>query len=163
MARKTYDDYIDPRDFPEEKLNPNRPHEYRKKHGVSPVGRIHEIVKEKKEQDPEGYAIREQQRREKISKTKSMQARTKEILNMTIKLSEQEQEEFLDVLKTSGEITVQDAMLFGQISKSIKYQATDATTFVRDTSGQKPKDVVEGNVTVDSLLKNNGILEDEED
>ena len=163
MSKKNDPNYIDAREFPEEKLNPNRPHEYRKKHGVSPLGRINEIVKEKKEQDPEGYAIKEQQRREKISKTKSMQARAKEILNMAIKLSESEKEVFLDGLQNNEQITIQEAILYSQATKAIREKDTAAAIFVRDTSGQKPKDVVESNVTVDSLLKNNGVLEDEED
>lgn len=163
MSKKNDPNYIDAREFPEEKLNPNRPHEYRKYHGVSPVGQIHEIRRRMKEEDPEAYKAMCKKNGENRAKTISMQKRAKEILNMTIRLSEKEQEEFLDGLKTSGEITVQDAMLFGQISKSIKYQATDATTFMRDTSGEKPKNVVENNVTFDTLLKNNGILEDEED
>ena len=163
MSKKNDPNYIDAREFPEEKLNPNRPHEYRKYHGVSPVGQIHEIRRRMKEEDPEAYKAMCKKNGENRAKTISMQKRAKEILNMTIRLSEKEQEEFLDGLKTSGEITVQDAMLFGQVSKSIKYQATDATTFMRDTSGEKPKDVVENNITVDNLLKNNGAFEEEED
>ena len=163
MSKKNNPNYIDAREFPEEKLNPNRPHEYRKKHGVSPAGQIHEIRRRMKEEDPEAYKAMCKKNGENRAKTISMQKRAKEILNMVITLSESEKEVFLDGLKNSEEITVQDAILYAQASKAISDKDTAAAVFVRDTSGQKPKDVIENTVSVDTLLKNNGILDEEEE
>ena len=163
MSKKNDPNYIDARDFPEDKLNPNRPHEYRKKHGVSPVGRIQEIKREMKERDPEGYAEMESKRAQKSAKTKSMQKRAKEILNTIITLTEEEKEVFLSGLKNDEEITIQEAILYSQATKAIREKDTAAAIFVRDTSGQKPKDVIENTVSVDTLLKNNGILDEEEE
>ena len=164
MSKKNDPNYIDARDFPEERLNPNRPHEYRKTHGgVSPVGRIQEIKREMREKDPERYAEMERKRAEKSAKTQSMQHRAKQILNTVIKLTEEEKEVFLNGLKAEGELTLQDAILYAQATKAIQERDTAAAVFVRDTSGQKPKDIVENTVSIDNLLKNNGILEEEED
>ena len=163
MSKKNDPNYIDARDFPEEKLNPNRPHEYRKKYGVSPVGQIAEITKRMKEEDPEGYALKEKERGAKISRTKNMRKAAKEILNTVIVLTEEEKEAFLEDLKGTGELTLQDAILYAQATKAVKERDTAAAVFVRDTSGQKPKDIVENTVSIDNLLKNNGILEEEED
>lgn len=164
MGKKNDPKWRDARTFTEEELNPNRPHEYRKAHsGVSPVGRIQEIKREMRERDPEGYAEMERKRAEKSGKTQSMQYRAKEILNTVIRLTEEEKEVFLEGLKDSGELTLQDAILYSQATKAVKEKDTAAAVFVRDTSGQKPKDVVENTVSIDNLLKNNGILEEEED
>ena len=164
MGKKNDLKWRDARTFTEEELNPNRPHEYRKTHsGVSPVGRIQEIKREMREKDPEGYAEMERKRAEKSAKTQSMQHRAKEILNTIIKLTEEEKEVFLNGLKSEGELTLQDAILYAQATKAIQERDTAAAAFVRDTSGQKPKDVVEKNVSIDNLLKNNGVLEEEED
>jgi hypothetical protein len=164
MPKHNDPNYRDARTFTEEELNPNRPHEYRKTHdGVSPVGRIHEIMKEKREKDPEGYKESIRKGKEKELKTKSMQRRAKDILNTVIKLTDEEKEVFLNGLKTEGELTLQDAILYAQATKAVKEKDTAAAVFVRDTSGQKPKDIVENTVSIDNLLKNNGILEEEED
>ena len=164
MSKKNDPNYRDARTFTEEELNPNRPHEYRKTHGgVSPVGRIHEIMKEKREQDPEWYKESIRKGKEKELKVKAMQKRAREILSTVIKLTEEEKEVFLEDLKNTGELTLQDAILYAQATKAVKERDTAATVFVRDTSGQKPKDVVENTVSIDNLLKNNGILEEEED
>ena len=163
MSKKNDPNYIDAREFPEEKLNPNRPHEYRKKYGVSPVGQIGEINRRRREEDPEGFAKMASERTRKRNQTVSMQKRAKEILNTVIKLTEEEREVFLSEYKQNGEITLQDAIIYAQATKAIQERDTAAATFVRDTSGQKPKDVVENNVSIDSLLKNNGILDEEEE
>lgn len=163
MSKKNDPNYIDAREYPEDKLNPNRPHEYRKKYGVSPVGQIGEINRRMKEEDPEGYRNMMSERARKRNKTVSMQKRAKEILEMSIRLTEEEKKVLLKGLEVSGELTVQDAILFGQTSKAISEKDTVAAAFVRDTSGQKPKDIVENNVSIDNILKNNGILEEEED
>lgn len=150
--------------FTEEELNPDRPHDYRKTHGgKSPIGNIHEIMREKREKDPEGYAESIRKGKEKEIKTKSMQRRAKEILNTVITLTEEEKEVFLNGLNREGELTLQDAIIYAQATKAVKEKDTAAAIFVRDTSGQKPKDVVESNISIDKLLKNNGVLEEEED
>ena len=92
-----------------------------------------------------------------------MQKRAKEILSTVIKLTEEEKEVFLEDLKNTGELTLQDAIIYAQATKAVKERDTAAAVFVRDTSGQKPKDVVEQSVSIDSLLKNNGILDEEEE
>ena len=164
MSKKNDPNYRDGRTFTEEELNPNRPHEYRKTHGgKSPIGNIHEIMKEKREKDPEGYAESIRRGKEKEIKTKSMQRRAKEILNTIITLTEEEKEVFLNGLNKEGELTLQDAIIYAQATKAVKEKDTAAAIFVRDTSGQKPKDVVEQSVSIDSLLKNNGILDEEEE
>lgn len=155
--------YKDARTFPEEELNPNRPHDYRKKYGVSPVGQIGEIKRRMKEEDPEKYAEMKRREVEKRKQTLSMQKRAKEILSTVIKLTEEEKEVFLEDLKNTGELTLQDAIIYAQATKAVKERDTAAAVFVRDTSGQKPKDVVEQSVSIDSLLKNNGILDEEEE
>ena len=155
--------YKDAREFPEEMLNPNRPHEYRKKYGVSPVGQIGEIKRRMKEEDPEKYAEMKRREVEKRKQTLSMQKRAKEILNTVITLTEEEKEVFLNGLNKEGELTLQDAIIYAQATKAVKERDTAAAVFVRDTSGQKPKDVVEQSVSIDSLLKNNGILDEEEE
>lgn len=163
MSKKNDPNYIDARDYPEDKLNPNRPHDYRKKYGVSPVGQIAEINRRMKEEDPEAYKAMASERTRKRNKTVSMQKRAKEILNTVITLTEEEREVFLSTYKQTGEITLQDAILYAQATKAIQERDTAAAVFVRDTSGQKPKDIVENTVSIDKLLKNNGILEEEED
>ena len=155
--------YKDARTFPEEELNPNRPHDYRKKYGVSPVGQIGEIKRRMKEEDPEKYAEMKRREVETRKQTLSMQKRAKEILSTVIKLTEEEKEVFLEDLKNTGELTLQDAIIYAQATKAVKERDTAAAVFVRDTSGQKPKDVVEQSVSIDSLLKNNGILDEEEE
>lgn len=163
MSKKNDPNYIDARDYPEDKLNPNRPHDYRKKYGVSPVGQIAEINRRLKEENPEAYKEMASERTRKRNKTVSMQKRAKEILNTVITLTEEEREVFLSEYKKTGEITLQDAILYAQATKAIQEKDTAAAVFVRDTSGQKPKDIVENTVSIDNLLKNNGILEEEED
>lgn len=163
MSKKNDPNYIDARDYPEDKLNPNRPHDYRKKYGVSPVGQIAEINRRLKEENPEAYKEMASERTRKRNKTVSMQKRAKEILNTVITLTEEEREVFLSEYKKTGEITLQDAILYAQATKAIQEKDTAAAVFVRDTSGQKPKDIVESNISIDNLLKNNGILEEEED
>ena len=75
MSKKNDPNYIDAREFPEEKLNPNRPHEYRKKYGVSPVGQIGEINRRRREEDPEGFAKMASERTRKRNQTVSMSTR----------------------------------------------------------------------------------------
>ena len=164
MGRKNDPNWRCGNTFTEEELNPDRPHNYRKTHnGESPIGNIGKIMKEMKETDPEGYAKMREENNKKISEKKSMRRRIKEILESTISLSEEERGGMLEEFKKTSKITVEDAILYAQITKAIKDKDTVAAAFVRDTSGQKPKDEVEHNVSIDNLLKNNGILEEEED
>ncbi len=163
MGRKNDPNWRVGNTFTEEELNPNRPHEYRRTHnGESPIGNIHKINAEKKAADPEAYAEKMRLAKEKEKKTKSMKKRAQEILAMTIKLSDEEKQIFLKGLELEGEITVQDAILYGQVSEAVKTRNTAAAAFVRDTSGQKPKDEVECSVSVDNILKNGGVFEDED-
>ncbi len=164
MSKKNDPNYIDARDYPEEKLNPNRPHEYRKTHnGISPVGRIQEIKREMKEKDPERYAEMERKRAEKSAQTHSMKKRAKDLLSTVINLSPTEREVLMEAFRHNEKVTVEEAILMSQITKAYVDRDTAAAAFVRDTSGQKPKDEVDHNVSIDNLLKNNGILEEEED
>ena len=151
--------------FTEEELNPDRPHNYRKTHnGESPIGNINKIKQEMKQNDPERYAEMERGIVEKRAKTMSMKKRAQEILAMTIKLTDEEKRLFLNGLELNGDITVQDAILYGQVSEAVKTRNTSAATFMRDTSGQKPKDEVEvKGITIDALLKNNGVFDPEDD
>ena len=151
--------------FTEEELNPNRPHNYRKTHnGESPIGNINKIKEEMKQNDPERYAEMERGIVEKRAKTMSMKKRAKEILETTIKLTDEEQRIFLKGLKDKGEVSIQDAILYAQASKAVSERDTAAAAFVRDTSGQKPKDEVEvKGITIDALLKNNGVFDPEDD
>ena len=117
-----------------------------------------------KQNDPERYAEMERGIVEKRAKTMSMKKRAQEILAMTIKLTDEEKRLFLNGLELNGDITVQDAILYGQVSEAVKTRNTSAATFMRDTSGQKPKDEVEvKGITIDVLLKNNGAFEPEDD
>jgi hypothetical protein len=165
MSKKNDPNYKQGNHFTEEELNPNRPHDYRKTHnGKSPIGNIQEILKEKKANDPEGYNEMIQRRTANSAKTQSMKFKTKEILNTTIRLTPEEKVLFLDKLQEKDEITVQEAIIYAQITKAVKGFDTAAAAFIRDTSGQKPKDEVEvKGITIDALLKNNGIFDPEED
>lgn len=149
--------------FTEEELNPNRPHNYRKTHnGESPIGNIHKILMEKKEKDPEGYEEMKRKQYEKCSRTQSMKRTAKQLLGTSIHLSDAERENLLESFKDKEYVTVEEAILLGQITKAYAERDTAAAAFVRDTSGQKPKDEVETTVSIDNLLKNNGILEEED-
>ena len=61
--------------------------------------------------------------------------------------------EYLNLGYLNDKIKYDEAMIIAQIIKAIKGD-TSAATFVRDTSGQKPKDEVvqDQNVTIDSLV-----------
>lgn len=146
--------------FTDEELNPNRPHNYRKKYGKSPIGSIKEILSHK---TPEELEAIEKKRRETRERNKSMKKLTEEILARTVKLNEVEKSAFLTDLRRSEKITLQEAIIYSQISKAIAERDTTAAQFVRDTSGQKPKDEVEHTVSIDNLLKNNGVFDEEDD
>ncbi len=146
--------------FRDDELNPNRPHDYRKENGESPIGNITKIWNSK---TPEEKKEIIKKREEKKQETLNMKRRTKEILQTLIKLNPIEQVNFLDGLKTSGELSVQDAIIYAQVSKAVMAQDTSAAVFIRDTSGQKPKDEVEHNITIDNLLKDNGVFDEEDE
>ena len=154
----------DGRTFTEEELNPNRPHEYRKTHnGVSPIGNIHNTMEEIKKNDPERYQAILEKRKKTTEENKAMQKRAKEIMEMAFKLSPEEQNNFIEQLKTSGQMTVQDAVLYSAASKAIRDGDIQAATFVRDTSGNKPKEEVEHSMSIDEILKNGGVFDPEDD
>ena len=165
MSKARDPNYKQGNHFTEEELNPNRPHDYRKTHnGKSPIGNIHNILAEKKKNDPQGYEEMKKKQYEKCAKTHSMKAMAKKLLSTTINLTEQERAGLLDQLRKEENITIEEAILMAQITKAVLEKDTTAAAFVRDTSGQKPKEEVEvKGITIDSLLKNNGIFEPEED
>ena len=165
MSKARDPNYKQGNHFTEEELNPNRPHDYRKTHnGESPIGNIHKILEEKKKNNPAEYEEIKRKQSEKASKTHSMKAMTKKLLATTINLTEQEKFGLLSQLRKQENITIEEAILMAQITKAVIDKDTAAAAFVRDTSGQKPKDEVEvKGITIDSLLKNNGIFDPEED
>lgn len=150
--------------FTEEELNPNRPHKYRETHGgKSPIGNIRAILEEKKLNDPDGYQEMLRRKNEKASRTQSMKAAAKRLLETSIQLSEEERENLLNDFKNKEFVTVQEAIILGQITKAYVEKDTPAAIFLRDTSGQKPKDEVEHSVSIDNILKNAGVLDEEDD
>lgn len=160
MSKERDPKYKQGNEFSEEELNPNRPHDYRNKTGKSPVGNIGDIWKNKTQEEKQKII---EKRTATLKQKNEMKRRAKEILEMTIELSEEEKEGFLKGLQTDGKISVQDAILYAQATKAIKDKDTSSAIFIRDTSGQKPKDEVEHTVNIDKLLKDAGAFDDEED
>jgi hypothetical protein len=83
---------------------------------------------------------------------KSMQKTASAVLQMKACLLDSETVEALKWLKP--DMTTQDAIIVAQSIKAISGD-TKAAEFIRDTSGQKPKDKVEmsGQVSYESALK----------
>ena len=158
MSKARDPNYKQGNEFSDEELNPNRPHDYRKKTGKSPVGNIGEIWKNK---SPEEKKEIIEKRTATLKHKREMQKRAKEILEMSIELSDEEKEVFLKGLQTEGKISVQDAILYAQATKAIKEKDTASAVFIRDTSGQKPKEEVEHKVNIEQLLKGAGALDEE--
>lgn len=147
--------------IPEELINWDKPHEYRKKYGESPCGNIHKIIARMSEEErKEFYARRRAKIVESCRKAKKLKEEMNEMLGKDISLSEstlKELKEFIGKEKPS----VQKALIAALMKKALEGDV-QAFVAIRDTSGQKPKDEVEQTVRIDDILKNNGIFEEEE-